>query len=114
MVHLRNSTTGGVMAALGHIIISTVVARSRHRYAGCVAEAVGGPHGSAGDTEGPPPIGDGPSCSADDLVGASQPMSTIAATGPPPSGPWWAAETETKTAGSPVTAAVTPPTQALI
>ena len=33
-----------------------------------------------------------------------QPRSTIAATGPPPSGPWWAAETETKTAGSPVTA----------
>ena len=43
-----------------------------------------------------------------------QPRSTIAATGPPPSGPWWAAETETKTAGSPVTAAVTPPTAALI
>ena len=38
----------------------------------------------------------------------------MAATGPPPSGPWWAAETETNTAGSPVTAAVTPPTQALI
>ena len=37
----------------------------------------------------------------------AQPRSTIAATGPPPSGPWWAAETETKTAGSPVTAAVT-------
>src|SRR3546814_5180037 len=45
---------------------------------------------------------------------ATQPRSTIAATGPPPSGPWWAAETETKTAGSPVTAAVTPPTAALI
>ncbi len=44
----------------------------------------------------------------------AQPRSTMAATGPPPSGPWWAAETDTKTAGSPVTAAVTPPTQALI
>src|SRR5262249_52550998 len=43
-----------------------------------------------------------------------QPRSTMAATGPPPSGPWCAAETETKTAGSPVTAAVTPPTAALI
>ena len=42
---------------------------------------------------------------------------TIAATGPPPSGhaavrPWWAADT--KTARSPVTAAVTPPMQDLI
>ena len=42
------------------------------------------------------------------------PGSTIAATGPPPSGPWWAADTDTNTAGSPVTDAATPPTQALI
>src|SRR5918995_3974551 len=47
-------------------------------------------------------------------VGGSGPRSTIAATGPPPSGPWCAADTETNTAGSPVTEAATPPTQLLI
>ena len=39
---------------------------------------------------------------------------TIAATGPPPEGPWCTAATDTKTAGSPVTDAATPPTVALI
>ena len=38
----------------------------------------------------------------------------MATTGPPPGGPWWAAETDTKMAGSPVTAAATPPTHAFI
>src|SRR3982750_3822693 len=38
----------------------------------------------------------------------------IAATGPPPDGPWCTAATDTNTAGSPVTDAVTPPTHALI
>ena len=42
-------------------------------------------------------------------MGSPSPRSTIAATGPPPSGPWCAADTDTKTAGSPVTEAVTPP-----
>ena len=37
------------------------------------------------------------------------PRSTIAATGPPPCGPWCIASTETKTAGSPIAAAATPP-----
>ena len=39
---------------------------------------------------------------------------TMAATGPPPDGPWCTAATDTNTAGSPVTDAATPPTVALI
>ena len=38
------------------------------------------------------------------------PTSTMAMTGPPPCGPWCIASTETKTAGSPIAAAATPPT----
>ena len=38
----------------------------------------------------------------------------MAATGPPPEGPWCTAATDTKIAGSPVTAAATPPTHALM
>jgi len=38
------------------------------------------------------------------------PTSTMAMTGPPPCGPWCMASTETKTAGSPIAAAATPPT----
>src|SRR6185312_1578453 len=40
------------------------------------------------------------------------PTSTMAMTGPPPCGPWCIASTETKTAGSPIAAAATPPTAA--
>ena len=40
--------------------------------------------------------------------------STMAMTGPPPDRPWWTAATDTKTAGSPVTDATTPPTHDLI
>ena len=42
------------------------------------------------------------------------PTSTMAMTGPPPCGPWCIASTDTNTAGSPIAAAATPPTAALL
>ena len=47
-------------------------------------------------------------------TGVRRQGSTMAMTGPPPDRPWWTAATDTKTAGSPVTDATTPPTHDLI